>query len=124
MADPSYAPEYSPAPPRLDDSELDELAKKISASVNKITQLYNAFMAPLPTGTDDGTVIDESDESQSIIKKIEQTLTDFAHLDLNDIKSLVVMGEKAKNGEVINDKLYLMEGLIHVIRNDEAFPCI
>lgn len=54
------------------------------------------------------------EEESYWIKKLESDLGDLGHLGISDVKTLLQMSIRTKNGEMIDDKQYLMEGLIKV----------
>ncbi|KAF2256765.1 hypothetical protein BU26DRAFT_599398 [Trematosphaeria pertusa] len=99
-------------PPRADDvSELDKLRKELSAPFKSFAKLLGAAKAPVPDDTGDGSKL-PPEEKSALYKKIEGDLRDLPNLDISDIKTLIEIQAKKMSGEAIDDKTYLMEGLI------------
>jgi hypothetical protein len=94
-------------------SELEKWSEKISSGFNNLVQLVNAIRQPVPDQTDGGKPLDPVEE-EYWVKKIEGDLKDVAHLRIPDVKALVEISEKMKRGEPLDDRQYLMEGLIKV----------
>lgn len=100
-----------PKPEQL--SELDKLAQKVGNPFKKAASVVGAMMAPLPTGTGDGSKLkpEPTDESEAL-QRIEGYLRDFSNLDATDYKTLIEIVRKKMTGEPQDDKDYLMEALI------------
>ncbi len=102
----------APAPPKPDDdSELDKWRKTLSASFKKAANFVSAVSSPVPDETGDGSKLSPEDKN-ALYKRIEGDLKDLPCLDIADVKTLIEIQAKKLSGEPIDDKTYLMEGLI------------
>ncbi|KAF1966227.1 heme peroxidase [Bimuria novae-zelandiae CBS 107.79] len=103
-----------PEPPRPDElSELDKLQNKLSSPFKKLASLVGASMAPLPTGTGDGSKLQpEPEDDEVLFKRLGSDLHDLTHLGITDFKSLFEIQAKTLAGEPQDDKDYLTEALI------------
>lgn len=100
-----------PPPP----TELKEIGQKISSSLSTLTTLFTALRKPLPEGTEGGKVIHPKEEPW-LIKQIEHDLADLRALGITDLKALIDLQQQVASGQPIDDKKYLVEGLIKVNR--------
>jgi hypothetical protein len=101
-------------PPRPEElSELDLLRTKIGDSFKKAAGLVNAVAKPVPRGTGNGSDLTE-EQNNSLLKNIEGTLADITHLSIPNIKTLIDIQKTKMTGELLDDKTYQMEGLVHV----------
>lgn len=96
-----------PPPP----SELEKWRSKLGSQFDSAVNLIKAIREPLADHTDGGKPLDAKEESYWV-RKLESNLGDLGHMGISDVKSLLEMSSKVKNGEMIDDKQYLMEGLI------------
>lgn len=94
-------------------SELEKWSDKISSGFNNLVQLVNAVRQPLQNQTDGGKPLDPKEE-EYWVRRVESDLGDLAHIGIPDVKTLVEISEKMKTGQPIDDRTYLMEGLIKV----------
>ncbi|KAF2808683.1 heme peroxidase [Mytilinidion resinicola] len=100
-------------PPKPEElSELDALRNKIGSSFRTAAGLVNAVARPVPHGTGDGSNLPE-EPSGSLLHTIESTLSDISRLSIPDIKTLIDIQQTKMSGELLDDKTYQMEGLIH-----------
>lgn len=74
--------------------------------IEKIGKVVEASLRPLPTETGDGTYIQT--------KKVTGFAKDLKHVDLNDVKTLVEVAKSAVTGEAVDDRDYVMEGIIQL----------
>ncbi|CAI6260103.1 unnamed protein product [Periconia digitata] len=99
-------------PPRPDDiSELDKVRKALRHSLKSLGSVIGASNASVPDDTGDGSRL-SPEEKNALYKKIEGSLKDMTHLDISNVKSLIEIEAQKLAGEPMNDKKYLMEGLI------------
>lgn len=99
-------------PPRPAElSELDKLRATISSSFKSFASLLGAVTAPVPDQTGDGSKI-AAEESTSAFKAVERALRDMSHLGITNMQSLLDVQKRKMAGEPMDDKKYLMEGLI------------
>lgn len=106
--------DHQQEPPRLPPpSELDKWRAKLGSQLNSVVNLISAIRQPIPDQTDGGKPLDPEEE-RYWVKKLESDLGDLGHLGITDVKTLIEMGVRMKNGEMIDDKMYLMEGLVKV----------
>ncbi|KAJ4356159.1 uncharacterized protein N0V89_004189 [Didymosphaeria variabile] len=101
-------------PPEPDElSALDKLEKKVGGPFRKLADVWGAAMAPLPTGTGDGSKLqpEPTDESEAL-KRIENNLRDFANFGFSDYETLTKIVANKISGEPQDDKEYMMEALI------------
>lgn len=101
-------------PPKPDElSEIDKLTKKLGSPFRKLAGLWGASMAAVPDGTGDGSKLQpEPEDDELLMKRVAGVFQDFSHLGITDFKSLLEIQAKAKAGEPVDDKDYLMEALI------------
>ena len=76
-------------------------------------KLIRSVKQPVPEKTDGGKPLNPEEEGYWA-KKIQSDIGDIGHIGVGDVKTLLTMSMKMKNGEMIDDKEYLMEGLIQV----------
>ncbi|KAF2839651.1 hypothetical protein M501DRAFT_1015746 [Patellaria atrata CBS 101060] len=101
------------APPKAASRfELENLREKIDAPFKQLAALITSARRPLPTESGDGTELDKTDLSPTLLQKLETTFKDMSHLGISDFHSLIEVQKKKISGEHTNDKTYLMEGLI------------
>jgi linoleate 8R-lipoxygenase/9,12-octadecadienoate 8-hydroperoxide 8R-isomerase len=74
--------------------------------IEKIEKVVEASLRPLPTETGDGTYIQS--------KKMTGFAKDLKHIDLNDVKTLAEVAKSAVSGEPLDDRDYVMEGIVQV----------
>ncbi|KAK9418435.1 putative Heme peroxidase [Seiridium unicorne] len=98
-----------PRPPS--PSLLEEWTSKLGTKFEDILNLIRVIREPLPDRTDGGKPLDPKKEGYRQ-RKLESDLGDLGHLNITDVKTLLEMSLKVKNGDMIDDKQYLMEGLI------------
>lgn len=101
---------HEPPRPPL-PSELEKWRQKLRSQFENATNILKAIRQPLPDQTDGGRPLDPKEEAHWV-KKLESDLGDLGHLGITDVKTLIEMSVKVKEGEVIDDRKYLMEGLI------------
>lgn len=79
---------------------------KIEKSISQIEQVIGASLRPMPTETGDGTYV----------KKPKTTgfAKDLAHIDLDDVKTVVDVVKAGATGEPVDDREYIMERVIQV----------
>ncbi|KAH7119549.1 heme peroxidase [Dendryphion nanum] len=99
-----------PSPP----VELKEIGQKISNSLSTLKNLFTALRKPLSEGTEGGTVIHPKEEPW-LVKQIEHDLADLRALGITDLKALIGLQQQVASGQPIDDKKYLVEGLIKVL---------
>lgn len=101
-----------PTPPGPDElSELDKLRKTLGNPFKSFANLLGASMAPVPDETGDGSKLSPEDKN-ALYKRIEHDLKDMSYLGISDVKTLIEIQAKKMLGEPVDDKTYLMEGLI------------
>jgi hypothetical protein len=99
-------------PPKpAEPSELEHLRAKLSSSFKSFASLLGAVTAPVPDETGDGSKI-QAEEHTAAFRAVEHTLRDMTHLGIDNVQSLLAVQRKKIAGEPIDDKKYLMEGLI------------
>jgi linoleate 8R-lipoxygenase/9,12-octadecadienoate 8-hydroperoxide 8R-isomerase len=99
-------------PPRPDDlSELDKLRKALGGPFRLLGSLAGASLAAVPDQTGDGSKL-SPDDKNALYKRIEGDLQDMAHLGVSDVKTLTELFSTKMSGEPVDDKTYLMEGMI------------
>lgn len=74
--------------------------------IEKIGKVVEASLRPLPTETGDGSYIQT--------KKVTGFAKDLKHVDLNDVKTIVEVAKSAVTGDAVDDRNYVMEGIIQV----------
>lgn len=74
--------------------------------IEKIEKVVEASLRPLPTETGDGTYIQS--------KKATGFAKDLKHIDLKDVKTIAELAKSAVTGDPLNDRDYVMEGIIQV----------
>lgn len=99
----------TPAPDEL--SELDRLRRTLGGPFVKFANLIGAAIAPVPDETGDGSKLSPEDKD-ALYKQIEGDLRDMSYLGISDVKTLIEIQGKKMSGEPVDDKTYLMEGLI------------
>ena len=101
-----------PTPPRPDDlSELDKLRKTLGGPFKLLGSLAGASLAAVPDETGDGSKLSPEDKN-ALYKRVEGDLNDMTHLGVSDVKTLIELVGSKLSGEPIDDKTYLMEGMI------------
>ena len=92
------------------------MTQKLSDSLHSISQLLTAVRAPIPD-TGDGSNLNPTPVEKSLLAHIGEDLaTVIQHLDIHDIATLIKVWDKKQTGEPTNDRTYLMEGLITVLK--------
>jgi linoleate 8R-lipoxygenase/9,12-octadecadienoate 8-hydroperoxide 8R-isomerase len=100
------------APPRAEElSELDKLRSKIGGPFKQLASLFGAAVAHVPNETGDGTKL-EPEEETALYKKIGGDLSDLSNLRIENVEALIKIQKQKMSGEPMDDKEYLMEGLI------------
>lgn len=79
---------------------------KIEKSISQIEQVISASLRSIPTETGDGTYIKEP--------KTTGFTKDLAHLELDDVKTVVDVVKAGATGEPVDDREYIMERVIQV----------
>lgn len=99
-------------PPRPDDiSELDKVQRALKHSLKSLANVVGASRADVPDDTGDGSRL-SPEEKNALYKRIEGDLRDLSHLGVSNVKSLIEIEAQKLAGEPMDDKKYLMEGLI------------
>ncbi|PVI05849.1 hypothetical protein DM02DRAFT_53467 [Periconia macrospinosa] len=99
-------------PPRPDDlSELDKVRKALKHSLKSLGRVIGASHAPVPDDTGDGSRL-SPEEKNALYKRIEGDLRDMSHLGVSNVQTLIAIEAQKLAGEPMDDKKYLMEGLI------------
>lgn len=99
-----------PLPEPEELSTLSKLRKELGTPFKQAAEFIGAVTAPVPDETGDGSKL-PPDEHHAV-KKVEADLRDMTHLRISDVKTLMkVMYEKV-SGAPVDDKTYLMEGII------------
>jgi cytochrome P450 len=99
-------------PPKPEDlSTLDKLRKGLGGPFRQFAGLVGAVTDPVPDETGDGSKLSPEDKN-ALYKKIEGDLQDMSQLRISDVKTLIQIFTDKVSGEPMNDKEYLMEGLI------------
>lgn len=105
-------------PPRPSSpSELEKWRQKLRSQFKNATNILRAIRQPLPNGTDGGRPLDPQEEAHWV-KKLESDLGDLGHLGITDVKTLIEMSVKVKEGDMIDDRKYLsklISGVAYVI---------
>lgn len=96
---------HEPPRPPL-PSELEKWRQKLRSQFENATNILKAIRQPLPDQTDGGRPLDPKEEAHWV-KKLESDLGDLGHLGITDVKTLIEMSVKVKEGEVIDDRKYL-----------------
>lgn len=101
-------------PPKpAEPSELDKIRNAIGTSFKAAASLIGAAAAPVPDKTGDGSKI-TPEEKASLYKKIEGSLRDMSYLGIENVETLIRVQKEKMLGGLIDDKTYIMEGLIRV----------
>lgn len=101
-------------PPKpAEPSELDKIRNAIGTSFKAAASLIGAAAAPVPNKTGDGSKI-TPEEKASLYKKIEGSLRDMSYLGIENVETLIRVQKEKMLGGLIDDKTYIMEGLIRV----------
>ncbi|KAI5272604.1 hypothetical protein E4T47_04176 [Aureobasidium subglaciale] len=93
-------------------STLDGMADKVRESLGAMGHLLSAMKAPLPTGTGDGSAL-SVEKDDSLVSTLGTIVKDVSHLGFDTVEKVAKMTLKTKNGDLIDDKEYLMEHLIN-----------
>lgn len=78
--------------------------EKVAAAFESVSGLIKAVVAPLPTQTGDGSLIDNS--------KPTGVLDDIVHLHPGDLVTLGDLAKESATGDPVNDKTFLMERIV------------
>lgn len=99
-------------PPRPDEaSTLDKLRMSLGTPFKQFANFLGAVTRPVPNETGDGSQLSPEDKN-ALYKKIEGDLQDMTHLGISDVATLMKIFTEKASGEPMDDKTYLMEGLI------------
>ncbi|KAF2273329.1 heme peroxidase [Westerdykella ornata] len=99
-------------PPKPDDeSTLAKLRRELGGPFRQAATLLGAVAEPVPDQTGDGSKLTPEDKN-ALYKKIEGDLRDMTHLGISDVETLIKIFSDKVTGEPVDDKTYLMEGLI------------
>jgi len=99
-------------PPKADPpSYLSKLRKELGEPFKRAAKVLGAVTDPLPTETGNGSKI-APEEDDAIQKMVEGNLQDMSSLGVSDVKTLIAMAAEKLTGELVDDKTYLMEGMI------------
>jgi hypothetical protein len=105
-------------PPKPEEpSELDKLRDTVGGKIKSLAALVGASSAPVPNTGDGSKIVPE--EKASILSNVESTLHDMSHLGIENVQTLLDMQKEKMTGAFMDDKTYLMEGLI---RTAAALP--
>ncbi|KAF2107355.1 heme peroxidase [Lophiotrema nucula] len=99
------------APPRFEESELDQWREKLSAPFKKMSAFAGAVTAPVPDDTGDGSKL-TPEQDHAFTEKVLAGLKDLSHLGIHDFETLLKVQKTKMTGELTDDKTYLMEGVI------------
>jgi hypothetical protein len=99
-------------------STLDKLRKEIGEPFKKAAKILGAVTDDVPDDTGDGSKL-TPEEKNAVYKKVEGHLQDMTHLGVSDVKTLISIFSTKLSGEPVDDKTYLMEGMI---RTAAALP--
>ncbi|KAF2460437.1 heme peroxidase [Lineolata rhizophorae] len=103
------------APPEpASPSQLDEIRSEVDGKFKALVGLINAMKRPVPNETGDGTELDKEDYHTDVKDVVSNSLSDLAHLGISDIGTLIKLQRNKMTGDLVDDKTYLMEGLIKV----------
>ncbi len=91
-------------PPRTPPEQHVSQREKVAAAFRSVSGLIKATIAPLPTQTGDGSLIN--------ISKPTGFLHDIVHMHPEDFITLGEMAKQAITGGPVNDRTFLMERLI------------
>ena len=105
-------------PKAAEPSELVQISQSLGSPFKEIAALIGAAAAPVPNETGDGSKL-SSEEEASLYHKIEGFLKDTSCLGFENVKTLLKVQNEKMAGGLIDDKTYLMEGLI---RTAAALP--
>lgn len=99
-------------PPKPEDeSTLTKFRKELEAPFRQAAKLLGAVAEPVPDQTGDGSKLSPEDKN-ALYKKINGDLRDMAHLGISDVQTLIKIFSDKVSGEPVDDRTYLMEGLI------------
>ena len=99
-------------PPQPEElSTLANFRKELGEPFRDAAKLLGAVMAPVPVGTGDGSKLTPEEDSE-LHRKVEGDLQDMSYLRISDVKTLISTVKDKVSGEPVDDKTYLMEGLI------------
>lgn len=87
-------------------STEEPTTKGIEKSISQVEQVISASLRSMPTETGDGTYIKQP-KSTGLAK-------DIAHMDLDDVKTLVEVTKAGATGQPVDDREYIMERVIQV----------
>ncbi|KJX94810.1 fatty acid oxygenase like protein [Zymoseptoria brevis] len=104
----------APAPPEPEQlSTLDQMRKDTRKSMEQLGTLLKAIRAPLPTQTGDGSALPQP-KKETFSKDVREILRDIPRQDIDDIEGLIKVFKSTAMGENLDDKEYLMEGMIAI----------
>lgn len=104
-------------PKAAEPSELDKLRDSVGSKFKAFAAVMGAASAPLPQTGDGSKILPE--DKPSVIKGVEGALRDMSHLGIENIQTLLEVQKEKITGAAMDDKTYLMEGLI---RTAAALP--
>lgn len=96
-----------------EQNEIETLRERASNALHQMKSLLDAIKAPLPTETGDGSNLPPPQEN-GFLHNVESILKDIKKLGLASMKDLAEVQHAAITQEPLNDRDYLMEGLIRV----------
>jgi hypothetical protein len=100
------------SPPEPEElSTLSKLRKQIGAPFKQAARIVGAVTDQVPHQTGDGSKL-TPEEKHALYKKIEGDLRDMTYLGIADVKTLTEVVREKVAGEPVDDKTYLMEGII------------
>jgi hypothetical protein len=105
---PSIRFSSEPLPP----TEIDKLRGKLDKDFTRLAELIGDARRPLPQQTGDGTYLDYSEDTPTLMQEVKSSLEDLARLNVTDAETLVEVFAKTKTGAQWDDTQYLMEKLI------------
>ena len=93
-------------------SQLDELRERVGKSKGELRTLLNAIRAPLPSKySGDGSQLPQV-HNESASHSLKVIIRDINNLGFDKIQDLATVMRKAKLGQPVDDRKYLMERLI------------
>jgi cytochrome P450 len=101
-----------PPPEPEELSTLAKLRKEFGEPFKQAAKIIGAVTAPVPNQTGDGSKLTPEEDEHALVRKIEGDLQDMTYMGVADIKTLMKIVSDKMSGEPVDDKTYLMEGLI------------
>ncbi|KAF2749194.1 heme peroxidase [Sporormia fimetaria CBS 119925] len=93
-----------------EESTLSKLRKGLGGPFKQAAKILGAVTEPVPD-TGDGSKL-TPEEKNAVYKKIEGDLKDMTYLGISDVASLINIAAQKMTGEPVDDKTYLMEGMV------------